>query len=493
MSMQSTVLTRTALERVGMPDPKYKVASDYAWLALLCRAFAANMVNAPGTIKHEYAASKKRLAEGHLVTGKTALRFHKDMLQIFEDLFWNEAPGDPELCGIRAYRRFKIAEVLLSRGERSAALEHLQEATRGYRGLDAKAGLWFARLVPQDQLAGRAFVASLHAARLPARVARRIGRVTALPQGAPPPAPSPLVPAAPTTRMLSGPALRAEDVEVKVVRSRTQLAPFFCELAALNLVSRRPCPFSTPEFLSLTLEHDEFARPGDDLLFLLAYAGDRLIGYLPLRKTMRNALGIPYGRVESLSLGYRDRPYAVARAEDEAACVAAFCRRLREQERGWSALELTAQDAASAFHAIVDTPGPGYWARRRATDPNTTIPLPFENSRRLLQLARRRLPTQRESTLPQAPRRRARRGDFIVGAGGARRAARHVSRHRDPELEGVDRRRRRPPSRALGLVPRTLRIAADHPAPDHSTGWRAHRRAGRNRVRAGLVRPRDRV
>ena len=36
-----------------------------------------------------------------------------------------------------------------------------------------------------------------------------------------------------------------------------------------------------------------------------------------------------------------------------------------------------AQDAASAFHAIVDAPGRGYWARRRATDPNTTIPLPF--------------------------------------------------------------------------------------------------------------------
>ena len=94
MSMQSTVLTRTALERVGMPNPKYKVASDYAWLALLCRAFAANMVNAPGTIKHEHAPGKKRLAEGHLVTGKTSLRFHQDMLQIFEDLFWKDAPAD---------------------------------------------------------------------------------------------------------------------------------------------------------------------------------------------------------------------------------------------------------------------------------------------------------------------------------------------------------------------------------------------------------------
>ena len=149
--------------------------------------------------------------------------------------------------------------MLLSGGERCAALEHLEEAARGYRGLDAKAARWLARLVPQDQLAGRAFVASQRATKLPARVARRIRRATALPLGAPRPAPSRLVPAAPTTRTPSGPALRAEDVEVKVVRSRAQLAPLFGELAALNLASRRPCPFSTPEFLSLMLEHDEFA------------------------------------------------------------------------------------------------------------------------------------------------------------------------------------------------------------------------------------------
>jgi hypothetical protein len=95
MSMQSTVLTRAALERVGTPSAKYRIASDYAWLALLCRAFTTNMVNAPGTIKHEHVAGKKPLAEGHLVTGKTALRFHQDILQIFEDLFWKDAtePG----------------------------------------------------------------------------------------------------------------------------------------------------------------------------------------------------------------------------------------------------------------------------------------------------------------------------------------------------------------------------------------------------------------
>ena len=221
------------------------------------------------------------------------------------------------------------------------------------------------------------------------------------------------------------------------MRSRPQLAQLFRELAALNLASRRPCPFSTPEFLSLMLEHDEFATPGDELLFLLAYAGDSLVGYLPLRKTRLRSLGIPYGRIESLSLSYRDRPYAVARAEDEAACAAAFCRHLCEQERGWSTLELTAQDAASAFHAIVDAPGRGYWARRRATDPNTTIPLPFltladyfkslegDSRHTVVRCCRKFLAAGRVEAISSS------------GPGGAQPTSRHVSRHRDPELEGV--------------------------------------------------------
>ena len=64
----------------------------------------------------------------------------------------------------------------------------------------------------------------------------------------------------------------------------------------------------------------------------------------------------------------------MARAEDEAACAAAFYRRLRERERGWSMLELTSQDAASAFHAIVDAPGRGYWARRARDGPEHDHP-----------------------------------------------------------------------------------------------------------------------
>ena len=293
MSMQSTVLTRAALERVGMPDAKYKVASDYAWLALLCQAFTTNMVNAPGTIKHEYAAGKKRLAEGHLVTGKTALRFHQDMLQIFEDLFWKDAPGDPELCGHPCLQALQDRRGAALAG-RAAALRSStsKRPRRAIAGSTRRRLLWLARLVPQDQLAGRAFVASRRAVRLPAGVARRIRRATALPATPPRPRPAP-GPRRADNAHAAGPALRAEDIEVKVVRSRAQLAPLFGELAALNLASRRPCPFSTPEFLSLTLEHDEFAAPGDELLFLLAYAGDRLVGYLPLRKTMRRALGMP--------------------------------------------------------------------------------------------------------------------------------------------------------------------------------------------------------
>lgn len=377
MSMQSTVLTRASLERVGMPDAKYRVASDYAWLALLCRAVTANMVNAPGTIKHEYATGRKPLAEGHLVSGKTALRFHQDMLQIFEDLFLKDAPDDAELRGIGAYRHFRIAAVLLRGGDRQAALEHLRQAVRDYRGLDAKMTRWLARLVPQDRIAGLLFAACQRAAGLLRGVTRRVRRSIDLPQPVPAPAASRLALAVPVTRPASAVALRAEDIEVKVVRSLEQLAPLCGELAALNLASRRPCPFSTPEFLSLLFNHDEFAAPGDELLLLLAYVGERLVGFLPLRKTKRRVLGLSYQRIENFARGYLDRPYAVATSENEVASTAAFYRHLREREHGWSMLDLTSQDAASAFQELVDAPGRGYWARRFAAEPNTTVPLPF--------------------------------------------------------------------------------------------------------------------
>jgi CelD/BcsL family acetyltransferase involved in cellulose biosynthesis len=358
MSMQSTVLTRAALARVGLPDPRYRIASDYAWLAQLCRAYATNMVSAPGTIKHEFSHGKTPLAEGHLVTGRTATQFHQDMLAIFEDLFWREVPEDPELQGIRAYRHLKIAEAMLAAGRRRPALAHLDKAAARYRSLDADGLRWLARLVAHDGLSARAYRLSRRAVSLPRRALRRLGHEAP---------PSRTVDAEPGS----------VGIEVKVVRSPGELAALGPKLNQLNLVSRRPCPFASAEYLSAVLAHDEDASPGDELLCLLAFEGERLVGYLPLRKTTMRLLGIPHGRIECLALGYRDRPHVVARVEDEAACAAAFYRTLKEREPGWAMIELTSQDSESTLDALVGHAGHGFWARRYETDPNATIPLPF--------------------------------------------------------------------------------------------------------------------
>jgi glycosyltransferase involved in cell wall biosynthesis len=361
MSMQSTVLTRAALERVGLPDRRYRVTSDYDWLARLCKAFTTNMVNVPGTIKHEYGQGKAELTEGHLVTGKTAVQFHKDMIGIFEELYLKDAPDDAELQGIRAYRRLRLAEAMLLAGQRGPAIEQLDEAVRHYRGLDAQSMRWLARLLPHDRLPGAAYKLSRRAAALPAGVVRRLRRAV--------PASAATTPAASARADLA--------LEVRALRSAAEVGALASQIDALNLASRRPCPFASSEFLAANLAHDEFAAPGDQLLFLAAFEHERLVGYLPLRKTTQRLLGVPYGRIEFFSLGYRDRPFAVARLDDEAACSAAFYRHLRERERGWSLLELTSQDADSGLGAILGDGSRGFWARRFETDANTTIPLPF--------------------------------------------------------------------------------------------------------------------
>lgn len=152
-ALQPTVITRHAFERVGLIDASIPVANDYTWLAQLCRHFTAHFVSAPGAFKFEFAAGKKALlAEAHLVTGRTATQFHLDVLHALEDLFWKEAPGDPELCALRGFRQVLAAKAALSQGRRELALELLDQAAVSYPGPDTTALHWLARL-PQDRVA----------------------------------------------------------------------------------------------------------------------------------------------------------------------------------------------------------------------------------------------------------------------------------------------------------------------------------------------------
>ena len=117
-------------------------------------------------------------------------------------------------------------------------------------------------------------------------------------------------------------------------------------LDGLNLASRRPSPFNGTGFLQAFLDHDEFARPGQDVLLLAAVDGDDLVGFLPLRRTPVRLLGHVERRIELLVTHDADRPGIAARPEDEERCTRAFFRHLLRRER-FSVLELVNQEEGS--------------------------------------------------------------------------------------------------------------------------------------------------
>lgn len=167
--------------------------------------------------------------------------------------------------------------------------------------------------------------------------------------------------------------MNQENVRVEAVRSLAELEPLRAALDALNGRSRRPCAFSTFEYIRSMLLHDEFAVATDRLLVLCGYRGEELIGYLPLRSSRARVLGLPFRKVTMLVSHDTDRPHVVARGEDEQACCAAFFRHLAGRER-WSSLELAFQDEESRLWPPPLSPW-RFHCRRFENLPSITIPL----------------------------------------------------------------------------------------------------------------------
>lgn len=173
MALQPTVITRRALEAVGPFDVTVPVANDFSWLAGLCRRFTANYLSLPGCIKHELAGGGAALAEGHLATGKTAVQFHRDVLRLHEELFWRAAPDDPELCALRGFRQYLVAQAAAKQGLRGVALEHLRACRRAYPAWEAAELRWLVSLAPSASLTRAAYELSV----LPVRVRTRLDRL----------------------------------------------------------------------------------------------------------------------------------------------------------------------------------------------------------------------------------------------------------------------------------------------------------------------------
>jgi len=177
-ALQPTVLTRELFERAGLFDESYRIASDFPWLANLCRLAPLNLLSVPGCYKHELASGGERPAESHLVTGTHAVRFHEDVLRATLELFADAAVDDPELQAIVGFRHYLAGHWALIKGQRRRALEHLEQAIETYGGADVEAALWLARL-PPDAVAGPMYRASLAAVRLPHRVRAAVHRLYA--------------------------------------------------------------------------------------------------------------------------------------------------------------------------------------------------------------------------------------------------------------------------------------------------------------------------
>jgi glycosyltransferase involved in cell wall biosynthesis len=155
MGMQSTVFTRDAMKRVGFLDPHYRTASDFGYMAKLCKLYTCNLLSLPACIKHEYAAEGKELAQDHIATGKSALWFAQELLEWHEVLYWNDATTDKELTALRAYCQFYCGRIALNQGRREVAMEYFAQASRGVPGLECHAHLLLVKALGDTALANR--------------------------------------------------------------------------------------------------------------------------------------------------------------------------------------------------------------------------------------------------------------------------------------------------------------------------------------------------
>jgi glycosyltransferase involved in cell wall biosynthesis len=176
-AMQPTVLTRRAAAAAGTFDETQPVGCDFGYLARACRGHTLHYLTLPGCFKHEYAEDGAAIAEDHMVTGPSAVRFHEDVLRAIEELWVRDRPDDPELQAVRGFRQYWVARAALQRGDRARAAPLLEQASRTFPGPETAALRWILRLAPSDAAAARLFRAGLAAVRVPARLRRAARRL----------------------------------------------------------------------------------------------------------------------------------------------------------------------------------------------------------------------------------------------------------------------------------------------------------------------------
>lgn len=166
-----------------------------------------------------------------------------------------------------------------------------------------------------------------------------------------------------------------ERLSVKAFTSLADVRRHRDAMNALNLASRRPCPYSTVEYLETFLAHDEYGAKERELLVLAAFDGERFVGTLALRKHWASlGRGLWFRRVGVMVSHDTDRPHVVSKPDDEARCAQAFYEYLVETG-GWSLLELNFQDSESALLAPPPLSPLRFWVRRYENMPISLAPI----------------------------------------------------------------------------------------------------------------------
>lgn len=154
MSVNSMIARRQTLKEVGFLDPRYGLAADQELICRLSLRYSANFIGVPTYIKHEYTPAGTIPAISHLGTGKTAVRFFRDLLIFYDDYFMNPHPDDAELKALRCLTLLDTAHAALRLGLREEALDFLRQA-RAAKPYFSKAitMTWITRCVRSPQLA----------------------------------------------------------------------------------------------------------------------------------------------------------------------------------------------------------------------------------------------------------------------------------------------------------------------------------------------------
>jgi glycosyltransferase involved in cell wall biosynthesis len=149
IAITASVIRRSAFETLGLPESRWFTGSDYHFLGRLCKTFRANFLSIPTFVKHEYGVDGTLPRFGHVVSGKSALRFAQDFHNAWEDLFWNEGSRDAETHALRSLRQFWMAKIALGFSRRDLTLQWLKEAREGLPCFwRAIALYWFVRCIP---------------------------------------------------------------------------------------------------------------------------------------------------------------------------------------------------------------------------------------------------------------------------------------------------------------------------------------------------------